>query len=401
MDVPQSGEPTFDRPEPPGQAVMATGPYPPPGVPGPPETATGQRKRGWIYWLAGLVVLVGAAVTGWFVLQSNADNSNATAPVDAVRTYVDAIARGDATTANDLVDPKTLAKDVDPALLTDKMLDSADERISILDVRKGKSSGDTVEVVVKFRVMAEKLVEGGDMRDLPREAADDSVTLRVTRTDTDVFGFETWEVRDPFLVPVAVMAGGAPVDTATLGSESVKVNDLSVPAELDPVFVYPALYPVRGPEFSQHLEQTAGRQGLAPFGGERPTEETEPTAAMLMYMPTDKLSDTVSAKIAEHVKACQTTSPFPPNCPSTLEESGGLTVRITENPTLDDLLPHPTKPYAEGKPIELTFTASGKVSLTSIALPEPLDLPLIIMGQVTIKPDDSVTVTFTDPVAGP
>lgn len=370
-------------------------------MPGHPATAAGQRKRSWIYWLAGLVVLAGAAVAVWVVLRSNADDSNATAPVDAVRTYVDAIARGDATTANGLVDPKTFAEDVDPTLLTDKMLDSADERISILDVRKGKTSGDTVEVVVKFRVMAEKLSEDADLADLPREAVDDSVTLRVKRTDTDLFGFETWEVRDPFLVPVAVMAGGAPVETATFGSESVKANELSDQREPDPVFVYPALYPLNGPKFSQHLEQTAGRQALAPFDGDRPTDETEPTAAVLIYMPTDKLSDTVSAKIAEYVKACQTTSPFPPNCPTPLEGSAGITVRITEKPTLDDILPDPDKPYAKGKPIELMFTASGKVSLASPALPDTLELPLIIMGQVTIKSDDSVAVTFTNPAATP
>lgn len=392
MDVTRGDEPTPARPEWPGQPVPVPEPNPVP--------ATRRRRRG-IFWLAGLVVLAGAAVAGWLILQDRADEHNAAAPVEAVRTYVDAIARGDATTANDLVDPSTFADDVDPALLTDKMLDSADERITILDVARGDaSSGDesseTVEVVVTFRIMAEKLSGDPDSRDLPRGPVDDSVTLRATRTDSDLFGFETWEVRDPFLVPVTIMAGGAPAETGTFGSESVPLNDLRARKEPQRVFVYPALYPLRGPEVSQHLEQWPGRQFLEAFDGARPAADSEPTPAALIYTTTDKLRDMVSAKVAEHVQTCLTASPFPPDCPTPLESSDSTTVRVTEAPTVGDILQDTTKPYAKGKPIVFGFVANGKVSLTNLAFPEGLDLPLILVGQVTIKTDDTVAITFSE-----
>jgi hypothetical protein len=399
MDATRDGEPTPERPELPGQTApaLASNPLPAPGVRDHSEHATGRRRRRWIFGLIGVVVLAGAAVAGWFVLQARADEHNAAAPVEAVKTYVDAIARGDATTANDLVDPKTFTDDIDAELLTDEMLDSADERINILEVTRGNTSGETAEITVKFRLMAEKFpdaAEEKDTRNLPREAIDDSVTLRVTRTDTNLFGFETWEVRDPFLVPVTIMAGGAPAETGTFGSESVPVNDLGAQKEPQRVFVYPALYPLRGPDFSQHLEQWPGRQFLEPFDGSRPTEDSGPSPAALIYTPTDKFRGTVSAKIAEHVKTCLTASPFPPTCPSTLEGSENTTVRVTKNPTLSDLLADPTKPYVNGNPMAFTFVATGDVSLTNLVFPDGFDLPLIIIGQATIKPDDSLTITF-------
>lgn len=406
MNATRDDDPTPERPELPGQTVpaLASDPFAAPGVPGHRENATGRRRRRWIFWLTGVVVLAGAAVAGWFILQASADEDNAAAPVEAVKTYVDAIARGDATTANDLVDPKTFTEDIDLALLTDEMLDSADERITILEVTRGDESGETVEVTVKFRIMAETFQDAPeeDTRNLPREAVDDSVTLRATRTDTSLFGFETWEVRDPFLVPVTIMAGGAPAETGVFGSESVPMNDLGAQQEPDRVFVYPALYPLRGPDLSRHLEQWPGRQFLEPFDGNRPTEDSEPSPAGLIYTPTDEFRDTVSAKLAENVNTCLTASPFPPTCPSTLESSGNTTVRVTKKPTLDDLLADSTKPYAKGKPMVFTFVAFGDVSLSNLAFPDGLDLPLIIMGQATIKPDDSLTISFTpDPGAGP
>ncbi|GAB3432003.1 hypothetical protein GCM10027436_06650 [Actinophytocola sediminis] len=348
-------------------------------------------------------MLAGAVVAGWFILQSSADEDNAAAPVEAVRAYMDAIARGDASTANDLVDPKTFTEDVDLAMLTDEMLESADERITVLEVTRGDGSGETVEVTVKFRIMAETFQDAPeeDARNLPREAVDDSVTLRATRTDTSLFGFETWEVRDPFLVPVTIMAGGAPAETGVFGSESVPLTDLGARQEPDPVFVYPALYPLRGPDLSRHLEQWPGRQFLEPFDGERPAEDSAPTPVALVYTPTDEFRDTVSAKLAEHVNTCLTASPFPPNCPSTLENTGTTTVRVTKKPTLDDLMADPATPHAKGEPMVFAFIATGDVSLINLAFPDGLPLPLIVMGQATVKPDDSLTISFDpDPGAG-
>lgn len=406
MDATRDDEPTPERPGLSGQSApaLASDPFVAPGGRDHPENATGRRRRRWVFGLAGVVVLAGAAVAGWFILQTSADERNAAAPVEAVKTYVDAIARGDATTANELVDPKTFTENIDLELLTDEMLASAEERITVLEVTRGDSSGETVDVTVKFRIMAEKFPddsEESDTRNLPREAIDDSVTLRATRTDTNLLGFETWEVRDPFLVPVTIMAGGAPAETGKFGSESVPLNDLRAQKEPHRVFVYPALYPLRGPDLSRHLEQWPGRQFLEPFDGNRPTEDSEPSPAALIYTPTDEFRDTVSAKIAEHVRTCLTASPFPPTCPSTLEDSGNTTVRVTKEPTLNDLLADPTKPYANGKPMAFTFAAFGDVSLTNLVFPDGFDLPLIVTGQATIKPDDSLTITFTpDPTHG-
>jgi len=376
MDGTRADEPTPERPEPPG--------------PSTPDTS--RRKRGRIFWLAGVVVLAGAAVTGWFLLRAGADERNASAPAEAVKSYVDAIARGDATTANNLVDPTTFAEDVDPELLTDEMLDSADERLTVLEVTAGDVSGETVDVTVRFRVMAEKFpdaAEEQDTRNLPREAVDDTVTLRAARTDTDLFGFETWEVRDPFLVPVTIMTGGATTESVTFGSESVTPNDLGARREPHRVFVYPALYPLRGPDLSRHLEQWPGRQFLEAFDGDRPTDDAEPSPASLIYTPTDEFHDAVAARVAEHVRTCATASPLPPACPTTLESTDTTTVRITRNPTMKDLLADPSKPMT------FVFMADGDVSLVNLAFPDGFDLPLLITGQATIKPDDSLTITFT------
>lgn len=399
MNAPRGEEPAPDRFEPPGQAI-------PPLLP-PPDGAglgyadaghpQGRRKRKWIFVLAGVVVLAGAAVAGWFFLQARVDEHNAAAPADAVEAYVDAIARGDASTANDLVDPTAFARDVDLDLLTDKMLGSADERITVLDITKGKQSGETVEVTVDFRIRAETFpneVKDPDIENLPRKAVDDSVTLRAMRAETDLFGFETWRVLDPFLVPMSLMVGGAPVDEGTFGSESVSLHDLGIRREPPPVFVYPALYPLGGPDVSRHLEQHQGRQFLNRFDGKRPTGDSKPSTGMLIYTPTEELRDTVSARIAEHVKHCRTASTFPPNCPAALESSGGTTVRITRKPALDELLADPSKPYGKGKPMTFVFIAEGDVSLTNLAFPDGFDLPLLILGEATIATDDKLSIAF-------
>lgn len=204
------------------------------------------RRRTWILALAGLVTVV-LVVTGVIVVSRHNDD----APTDAVREYLDAIARGDGPTANALVDPRSFAEDVDPELLTDA-LRSAKKRITVEEVNLAKGAdlnADVVGVEVTYRL-------GKPAKD--EIDARDTVTLRVKRAGTTAGVLDEWQVIDPLLVPVSVENNQAWLRPASLGSAAIPVGGPALDGWPERRFyVYPGVYELHGHK-SRYLKDIPG-----------------------------------------------------------------------------------------------------------------------------------------------
>ncbi|CAG7843997.1 hypothetical protein USB125703_00215 [Pseudoclavibacter triregionum] len=162
-----------------------------------------KRKRKVILALsaigAALLLIVGGIVV---VNVMNGQRS----PEAAVRQYVQAIADGDAESANHMVDPNIPSEA--RGYLTNDMLASATERIEIVSVKEAdKGSGDQRAVTVEYRL-------GGVAY---------SATVNVERGSKEYGLLDTWRILTP-LVGTGHIASNVP-GPVTVGSSSVEFTE--------------------------------------------------------------------------------------------------------------------------------------------------------------------------------
>jgi hypothetical protein len=327
-----------------------------------------------------LAVLLVVGVTGGIVVF----NRNVDAPVDAVRAYVDAIARGDATTANRLADPKRFGDSVDPKLLTDEVLRSAKERITVGEVRRyeGDASSDVVTVQVEYTL-------GAQYRS--------TVMLRAQRSGTTAGVFHEFRVIDPLLVPVRVEVTEPRLDTASLGAATIPVGGLTGNGWPERrVFVYPGVYELRGHE-SRYLSAPPSTIVAMTNGYDaRPADTTgQAVHGALNYAATPELTGIVEDKLADHVTACLAAAPkVPANCPEEIRTYADFAtdLRLDSGPVIESIQPYQVD-YPDRKTPALRMIAeNGRFSYRYEG--ERNRESFLTYARITVTPDDDLTITF-------
>jgi hypothetical protein len=339
------------------------------------------RRRWWILALVA-VVLVGAAITGAVIVSGR----NEDAPVEAVRAYVDAIARGDAAAANALVDPKSFGPGVDPALLTDEVLRSATRRITVGEVDLDFSAdldADVVEVEVDYTL--------GDVRSV--------VMLRAKRAGTTAGLLHEWRVIDPLLVPVRVQTNESRLETAAFGAGTVPVSG----PEFEDFpqhrfFVYPGVYPLRGHD-SRYLE--APRQNVVAANrdyGQRPADSEDYVVnGTVYYGATAELRSILTGRLAKYATACVAAMPKPPaDCPETIVRTSSLvtSARLDRQPVIRSVQSYQVDYRGERTEPPLRMIADGQFSYTDIDGATGDEL-FFAYARIVVTATDELTITFT------
>ncbi|MFD6795936.1 MULTISPECIES: hypothetical protein [Prauserella salsuginis group] len=289
------------------------------------------HRRGWWKrskrWHKAAVLggagVVTAAVAGFVVVAMH----NSSAPADAVRDYVETIARGDAAAANRMVDPATFpGRELDRSLLTDAVLGSADrlnvEEIEVEEINgepagsMGFSPDDAIaEVHVSY------VIDGAEER---RGEA----TLRARLAESTLGVWEHWTVIDPLVVPAYLetslhrVDGVAGMAGATIGGAHAPANAPGAdPVNRTYVLLYPGVYTVRGVAsryFTSEPETLVAVQRS--WDGDQfwePADHTPPHGlARIGYDETPELLNAVSAEMERELTACAEAVPDPlPRCP--------------------------------------------------------------------------------------
>jgi hypothetical protein len=340
------------------------------------QPAGTRRRKLLIIGVTVITVLVVGGVAGSVVVR----NHNEDAPVDTVRAYVDAIARGDANAANAAVDPRTLGAGVDPTLLTDQVLGSTKSRLTVDDVTLGFDAdpkADVVDVDVTYRL----------------EKSYNRVVLRVQRAGSTAGVLDEWRVIDPFLVPVRVEVNEL-IGTAWLGPAKVAVGGPGIQGFPERRFyVYPGVYELRGAE-SQYL--TAEPKIVAVRNiDQKVTSTAQPVKAALVYKATPKLTAEVSAQLATHLTACVSATP-PKGCPVDMYgRSENNDYRLDQQPTVKDIMSYQVDYKADGSTEpSLRFRAvDGRV--TYQAGGRDRTRTFWSYGRIAVSPADKLTITFT------
>lgn len=344
------------------------------------------RRQGSAFRLAGatLLVLCVVAMTGCVGKAANSgerawhDRDKDHGAVKAVQAYLDAIARGDATVANAMVDPKVHAQeDVDLALLSDDVLAVATEHITphvvFLD-RSTDVDAETVEVNFRYRLPGVLERSGLDV-------------VRVKRDDS-----ENWRVIDPVLMKVAVQTNTPGMSKVTIGSVHVPITPLALAtdAPVHYAYLYPAVYPVAGGK-SRYL--TAGPVGLVPH------ENNNVALVDIDYEPTSQLRKELSAQVANHVRGCVAAGVrMPRTCPYELSSRAQLTdgdVSVTKQPTIGEIDTSAADAKSPPDSPRLGFVASVEIAWDHDYAGKAGSEQFNVRGQVTITPSDTITVAFT------
>ena len=332
-----------------------------------------------------VAVLLVAGVTGGILVTDH----NEDAPLDAVRAYVDAIARGDAAAANRLVDPKRFGDGVDPKLLTDEVLGSAKERITVEEVELGfdaDPSADTVEVKVAYTL--------GKTRS--------DVILRAQRSGTTAGVLHDWRVIDPLLAPVRIESSEPRLDTASFGAATVPAGGPTSDGWPERrFFVYPAVYEMRGQK-SRYLTADADvvvATSTSTGNGGRPANaDDQLTRAALPYRATPELTGIVRTKLAGHVTACVAAVPkVPGNCPEELASHADFAtgVRLDRQPVIDSIQFYQAEYKADGstEPALRMIAKDGRFSYDYAGERHGEDF--MVYARLVVTPADDLTVTFS------
>jgi hypothetical protein len=250
----------------------------PPGGPGGPKRPGNPNKKKIILFsaLAGglvLLLIIGAVVV-------NIVNSSVYGPDATVRSYLSAIAKGDASAANKLADPGV--KDEQAALLTDDVLSEASAFIENPKVTSSRVSGDIATVRVSYS--------------LDGTAYDGYIEL--SKAGKQGLFFDTWKIDSPLVGELPVYVSNSPAETteAAINGTTVTFGDeYSLAA-------YPAVYTVGAPgnDFFTAEEQsyTVATGSRASYDGV--TLEVAPTEAL-----TTAVQEAVNAHLDECVKSTE------------------------------------------------------------------------------------------------
>ncbi|MGH3863927.1 hypothetical protein [Actinokineospora sp.] len=294
-------------------------------------------------------------------------------PAQAVREYVDLIARGDATAANALVAPGP-----DRAFLTDEVL-AASQRIKVTEVighDSGVEPGQTAVATVRY--------------ELPGRSY--TTSLRVKREPNSFGGLERWRVIDPLVVPVVVQTNVPTLDSGSLGAARIPVSGPRLNGFPQRRFLmYPASYQLMGMT-SKYVRALPNDMSVA-HG-----QSMEMNPAAIGYQPEQELSRLVTAKINELLARCFGTGAAPPaDCPRYLRtySEAATDFRLDRSPTIERLQAYQTEYKADGstKPAIHFATAKGRFSFTD---GRTRTQDFTIRGVVDISRDDAVTITFDD-----
>ena len=171
--------------------------------------------------------------------------SNSSDPSELVRSYLAAIADGDAATAAQIVDSD--ASGTDAAYLTDEVLGAATERIEVVSVATTKREGDTAEVTAVMELAGQNLTH----------------TFKMTRDAGTYWLLQPgWHPDAPLTVEATVvvwdsisLTGVEQVDFAGTELELVvkDVAGVSASSRSEPFQVYPAVYALTGPDVSTYF----------------------------------------------------------------------------------------------------------------------------------------------------
>jgi hypothetical protein len=330
-----------------------------------------------------LSVLLVLGITGFVI----ATNHNTDAPLAAVREYVDAIARGDAATANRLVDPKGFADGVDPKLLTNEVLRSATARIEIEEVRLGYDadlSADVVDVQVEY-TLADRFGA--------------TVLLRAKRAGTTAGFLHEWRVIDPLLVPVEVETNEPRLATASLGAATVPVGGPSTndwPQQR--FYVYPGVYDLRDHE-SRYLEAPPDVLVASSHGyDERPADaDGQMVRGVLQYRVTQDLTKAVEDRLGPYLTACVTAGRrMSADCPGQMRVYADFAtdMRLERVPLIDSIQSYQVDYPAERETPPLRMHSSdGRFSFTADG--ERGDENFYAYARIVVTPEDDLTITFT------
>ena len=347
-----------------------------------PAPASGPSRRAKISALV-LAVLLVVGVTGGILVT----NHNVDAPVDAVREYVEAIARGDATTANRLVDPAGFADGVDPDLLTDEVLRSAKQRIEIEDVNlyfDADLSADVVGVQVEYDL--------GQNRGA-------TVVLRAKRAGTTAAVLHDWRVIDPLLVPVSLGANEPRVDTARFGAATVPVGGMGSGWPQRRFFVYPGVYALRGRDSRYVTAEPKDVVATSTGYDERPANTGgQVVESWLAYRATPELLRAVDSKLTPHLTACFAAVPnVPRDCPAELRLDADYAngARLGRRPVIASIEAYQVDYAGERTEPALRMRAeNGRYTYTG-ADGEPYNTEFTVYARIVVTPEDDLTVTFT------
>lgn len=197
-------------------------------------------------WItAGAVAL---AVGGYLIAAALVSNSSD--PSEAVRSYLAAIADGDASAAAQIVDPD--ASDVDATYLTDDVLGAATERIEVMSVTTDEQEGGTAQVTAVMELASQTLTHTFT---LTRDAGAYWLLQPGWRPDAPLTVEATVTVRDRIS-----LTGVEQVDLAGAELElAVKdVAGVSADSRSEPLQVYPAVYDLTGPDVGTYFSIEPG-----------------------------------------------------------------------------------------------------------------------------------------------
>ncbi|ROP60465.1 hypothetical protein [Curtobacterium sp. ZW137] len=244
-----------------------------------------------------VVIVAGAVTTG--VLRANVWG-----PAPTVRNYVDAIARGDAATAEDMSEVPD-----DAAMLDATVLKSAENRPSDVRVGRVTTAGDRATATVTY-------TQGGKNR---------SGQVELRRTGTSWLVKDEWRVTTPLADTVSITAAsaleGAPVSVG--GKRIGKISDGSFRS-----LAYPGTYSVQvgGSKYF-----TGGTKTVSVGASTSPYVDFEPKA-------TKQLTTDAEAFVTDQITACaaKTDVSALDGCPwyGPYDADGAVKYRVTTMPEL-------------------------------------------------------------------
>jgi hypothetical protein len=261
-----------------------------------------------------VMVLVGFA---WLAGDEDLDGAE-----DAVGDYAALIAKGDASAANATVDPGGF-ESIDPALLTDDVLDAASERIEVREVTVGPDpvvdTNGKVDVQVRYRLAGHQ-----------HEA-----TL-VAQRDDGFLGFgRQWRVITPLTVAMYVGFDRPGVGQARIGPAPVPVDE--GPRIGNFLHVYPGTYTITADPSTYFT----AKDHTATFAvdSEVALPDDFPVSVTMEYLPNERLHKDAGTPALAMLDACLADSPdvTDDECPYPTK-SDATGVRLTGKPavSLDD-----------------------------------------------------------------
>ena len=257
--VPASAAPAPEA-VPAGFAAAAPGAAPAdaPAGPAPAPQPMSRRAKGTLVAVLASVgavgALIGATAITVAVLNGQRD------PATAVEDYLSLLEDGKAEAATELVDPGL--QNAERELLTDEVMAGAIHRIEVVDVTTENRSAGTALVSATLALDGERFEH----------------TFPVVEGDKELLFLDTWELREPLLVPVTLESDGA--ETITVGDAEVQLESSggsgfwggSYPTR--ELMVYPGVYPVGGVE-DEFVTTSAEELRALPGNGEWATVAVE------------------------------------------------------------------------------------------------------------------------------